>query len=246
MNNDEEIMFKGESARGALINNNFPKGNESAQGALINKYRETYNKSNKTEVTGINSKQMSLLYSPNGLLNFYDNMENRNILYKLIKQQTVISLRLLDWLVTNYAKTYNVIYDLYTGEDLDADSPLSSNRINNVWMDYKNQLNSYSKKLFDPFARKQRIYYDISNNTVSTVYTYESKNIIETTVGQMNFFRWAISNKILYYAERNLKNIEKDMIQSTEKKSKLLKKRQMSKNNSCAKCQKQQVIIQFA
>jgi hypothetical protein len=34
---------------------------------------------------------------------------------------------------------------------------------------------------------------------------------METTIGQLNFFKWAIDNRILDFIERNYEEIEKDM-----------------------------------
>ena len=66
-------------------------------------------------------------------------------------------------------------------------------------MSYKSQLKSYSKKKFDPFCRKERINFDCKN--------YK----IETTLGQLNFFKWALDNMILEYIKENYNHIENDM-----------------------------------
>jgi hypothetical protein len=34
---------------------------------------------------------------------------------------------------------------------------------------------------------------------------------METTIGQLNFFKWAIENRILDYIEQNFEDIETDM-----------------------------------
>ena len=44
------------------------------------------------------------------LLNFYKNKDNLNILLPIILQKTRLSLRSLDWFVTNYCKKNNVNY----------------------------------------------------------------------------------------------------------------------------------------
>ena len=69
----------------------------------------------------------------------------------------------------------------------------------NVYNDYKLQLKAYSKKRFDPFCRWDRI--SIPYNGVE----------IMTTIGQLNFFKWAIENKIIEYIDKHIKNIEEDM-----------------------------------
>ena len=76
------------------------------------------------------------------------------------------------------------------------------NKVKNfiVYLDYKSQLKAYSKKQFDPFCRRERISFIDHDN-----------NELITTVGQLNFFRWAIENNILDYIKENYEIIENDM-----------------------------------
>ena len=62
------------------------------------------------------------------------------------------------------------------------------------------RLKAYSKKRFDPFCRWDRINLPYKNDT-----------FIQTTLGQLNFFRWALENKIIDYIEKNSKKINEDM-----------------------------------
>jgi len=138
------------------------------------------------------------------LISFYK--DKVLIIRDIINQDTPLSLRLLDWLVTNYSKKYNVIYQL------------TDKRGNifyfNIYLDYKNQLKAYSKKFFDPFCRQKRILINI--NTLNWKY-FNSKtdridnNNIVTTIGQLNFFKWFLENKIYEYAINNIKLIDMDM-----------------------------------
>ena len=64
-----------------------------------------------------------------------------------------------------------------------------SNRFK-VYEDYKLKLKAYSKKRFDPFCRWERIQVPITPN---------SEYSFETTIGQMNFFKWALENNIIDY-----------------------------------------------
>jgi hypothetical protein len=61
-------------------------------------------------------------------------------------------------------------------------------------------LKAYSKKRFDPFCRWERI-----------SIPYEKNSFIQTTIGQLNFFKWAIQNGIVSYIENNYADIESDM-----------------------------------
>lgn len=186
-------------------------------------------------------KQALLL---NSLISFYKNKNNLNIIVPIISQQTNISLRLLDWLVTNYSKKYNICYTLH--DKYDEDGYILSNYIFNLWMDYKNQLKAYSKKQFDPFCRRERIMLNIKTMEVIIGYNeaYLNEDMIITTVGQLNFFKWAITFNVILYAFENKAAIEADMLRSS-KKIDTSNNRQLSKNNHSAKCHKIKTIIRF-
>jgi len=102
---------------------------------------------------------------------------------KDILSGTSLSLRLIDWFVTNYSKKYNVAYINKAGKHVI------------VYLSYKSHLKAYSKKMFDPFCRWKRIKF----------------NDIETTVGQLNFFEWAITDDILDYLTRHHDEVHADM-----------------------------------
>ena len=70
----------------------------------------------------------------------------------------------------------------------------------NVFHSYKSQLKAYSKKKFDPFCRRDRLSFKL-----------DDEYSVETTIGQLNFFKWAISNLVLEYIELNKDDIENDM-----------------------------------
>ena len=61
----------------------------------------------------------------------------------------------------------------------------------NVHTSYKQQLKSYQKKHFDPFSRGCRIPYFINDTCIIT------------TIGQLNFFKWAIENSVIDYIDQN-------------------------------------------
>ena len=154
----------------------------------------------------------------------YYNAESLNIIVPIILQKTTVSLRILDWLVTNYSKKYNIIFT-------HNDKPL------NIYIDYKNQLKAYSKQLFDPFCRRERIEYPINLEQLNeTNREYIKENYITTTVGQLNFFRWAINNGIIKYAFENYNNIEQDMINIINERTKQRKEHSNKKREELSKC----------
>ena len=75
------------------------------------------------------------------------------------------------------------------------------------------KLKAYSKKRFDPFCRWDRI-----------SIPYKTDTCIETTIGQLNFFKWALENKVVDFIEDNYETIEKDMNNrnSTSKRKELI------------------------
>jgi len=153
-----------------------------------------------------NCKEITLI---NFLIAFYKN--RLELFSDIINQKTPLSLRLLDWLVTNYSKKYNITYPLkYNSETIYF----------NIYIDYKNQLKAYSKKFFDPFCRQKRLVID-SNTFKWRTYTTEediTKKDIVTTVGQLNFFRWFIENKVMDYALCNVELIDSDMMATVTSK----------------------------
>jgi len=134
--------------------------------------------------------QNSLLL--NKLLEFYNRDGNMEKILPIINGESIVSLRLIDWFATNYSKKNYTVYPLKmtNGEE----------KRFKVYIDYKLKLKAYSKKRFDPFCRWDRITIPYKNDTY-----------IQTTIGQLNFFRWALENKILDYIQKNLKHINNDM-----------------------------------
>ena len=74
---------------------------------------------------------------------------------------------------------------------------------------------------------------------------------IQTTIGQLNFFKWALENKILDYIRENLDDIEKDMNKRNstaknkhvKKKTKTRKKRQELSCSATKSIRKEEVKI---
>lgn len=150
----------------------------------------------------IPNKQDILMVS---LTNYFRNKSTMDKMLPIIKGKSNISLRIIDWFVTNYSKKNNTCV-WQSIEELDKlGQPVKNAKQFLVFLNYKSQLKAYTKKQFDPFCRRNRIqfYYNIEN----------PQDYLMTTVGQLNFFRWAISNNILEYIEENLTSIETDMNQ---------------------------------
>ena len=132
------------------------------------------------------------------LTKFYSVKQNINRIVPIVTSDSDISLRLIDWFVTNYSKKYQTIITRKDGNNIVHF---------NVYLSYRSQLKAYSKQLFDPFRRRDRITFvydkDIKTTDVKSV---------ETTIGQLNFFRWVLQNNIIDYVVTHKSEIEQDMV----------------------------------
>ena len=160
--------------------------------------------------------QNSLLLK--NLLEFYNKDNNLDEMLSIINGESPISLRIVDWFVTNYAKQKFTVYDLKNG----------SGRFK-VYNDYKLKLKAYSKKRFDPFCRWDRINIP-----------YHDNNLIQTTIGQLNFFKWAMENEIIDYIKNNYNDIEKDM---NTRNSTSKRRINMTNNNSKTRKKREELSV---
>lgn len=124
------------------------------------------------------------------LMLFYNKDNNLEKMINIINGDSHTSLRIVDWFATNYSKKFYTVYKI-------------NNKRFKVYNDYKLLLKAYSKKRFDPFCRWERITIPYEKNGVG-VY-------IQTTIGQLNFFKWALENKVIDYIEKHYSEIENDM-----------------------------------
>ena len=142
----------------------------------------------------IHCKQELIVQS---LQRFYAGRDDINEIVEMLQGTSDVSLRVIDWFVTNYAKTHSTAYILNGQQFL-------------VYRDYKSQLKAYSKKLFDPFCRRERIYFQVPNHPPFL-----------TTVAKLNFFRWAIEKNILTFIKLHQEAIEREMNTSMKELAKL-------------------------
>ena len=122
--------------------------------------------------TNTYSTQNDLLFET--LTDFYKNEEYLHKMMRVITGESRISLRIVDWFTTNYAKKEFTVFPLENGKRF------------KVYSDYKLKLKAYSKKRFDPFCRWERINLP-----------YKQDSYIETTIGQLNFFKWTLENGVI-------------------------------------------------
>ena len=163
------------------------------------------------------------------LQTFFNNPINIINIIAVINNNRKISLRVIDWFVTNYSKKHNVSYIINKNTNKlvlkkDDYDPLCCLEFV-VYLNYKLQLKAYSKGQFDPFCRRSRLdfhynkgkilkYIEKNNLCMPDIVAYLEENegdYFTTTSGQLNFFRWIIKNNIIEYITKNIKEIESDM-----------------------------------
>ena len=160
----------------------------------------------------IENKQQILL---NALVQYYKAPAKIAAFSDIISRKSNVSLRVIDYLCTNYARQHDVVY--YIGK-----------KSFNLHLQYQAQLKAYSKMQFDPFKRHQRIVIDVPKNIVSS-------GKLESTVAQLNFFKWALNNKVIDFLkdEKNMEAVEKHMAAHSAAKHKHEKKKVLKRHNVC-------------
>jgi hypothetical protein len=117
------------------------------------------------------------------LQRFYSTHPEINKVLTYLTGDAPLSLRIIDWFVTKYSRKNFVRYPL-NGQDF------------LVYLSYKGQLKAYSKQYFDPNCRRERIMFKIPG-----------QEQFMTTIGKLNFFRWALESNILDYIEAHEEEI---------------------------------------
>lgn len=121
------------------------------------------------------------------LLQFYHGKDLfATVISPITSQRTDVSLRLIDHLVTSYAKENDTAYAI-------------DGRAVSIYREYRSRLRAYTKRYFDPFCRRDRI-------TVT-----DGSTTLVTTVGQLNFFRFVIDCGLLQYCIEHREAIESSM-----------------------------------
>jgi len=123
------------------------------------------------------------------------------------------SLRLIDWFVTKYAEKLRVC------------EWTSSKGVVDVATVYRRQLRIWRRRLFDPFARFERVMYVSPEDGV----------MHQTSVGQLNFFyimTRAVSISKLLQDNDLLRKIRLEMIRSKKDKKKNTNKKKSKKRKA--------------
>eukprot|EP00178_Gracilaria_changii_P019659 TRINITY_DN56997_c0_g1_i1.p1 TRINITY_DN56997_c0_g1~~TRINITY_DN56997_c0_g1_i1.p1 ORF type:complete len:269 (+),score=42.72 TRINITY_DN56997_c0_g1_i1:57-809(+) len=124
-----------------------------------------------------------------------------------------VSLRVLEWLVTNYAKKHAITL-------------LDGQRRVDIAASYKQKLSQYKRGLFDMFRRSShRLFYawplrrtginNDNNNTNTNTSPSPDDDVdwvvLSTSVGQLNSIMWTVQKTIMEYAIENKESINAHM-----------------------------------
>lgn len=174
------------------------------------------------------------------LLAFYAESDNLDQMTNIVNGESRISLRLIDWFVTNYAKKNFTVYMIPAQNKcstiINGQEGVERFKVHDR---YKQELIAYSKERFDPFSRRERIEIPCTDGSV-----------LKTTIGQLNFFKWAIENQVIKYIENNYAAIEADMNEHKKNSANkdasdqsTRKKREELSVSACKTIKKEQVQI---
>lgn len=128
------------------------------------------------------------------------------VLLQIIQRKSGYSLRIIDWMMTNFCKRFPVTV-IYGGTPLD------------VYNDYKRHLTVFNKRFYDPFARRQKIPINVMDE------------VLMTTVGQLNFFKWFLDRELYNTITLYLEPIEHDMKECTKSRRKKIEEKQSRQEN---------------
>lgn len=165
------------------------------------------------------------------------NINDLNNIYNILKYSYInkrkISLRFIEWFILYYCKKNSIFIDITNGKKKDIEDfneeIMNSKTYLNIYNDYKLQLKYHTKKYFDPFKRQTVFNYTLGN----------PEYVIETTISQLNFFKWLHQNNILLFIIENHHFLKKEMVyfnkeMKNNKLSEQIKKSRISSISSSA------------
>lgn len=149
----------------------------SASGGVTSSGRRKYAVLENVDVL---PARMKLLLD--ALQEFYKNGSFGTVVVPIIRDHNPLALRDIDWLVTNYSLAFPVVY---------ANPKYPNSEPFNIHDSYTQHEAVWKKRLFDPFQRGHRIMFRVEDVDY------------ETTIAQLNFFRWAIEFGVIHWAAQH-------------------------------------------
>ena len=199
----------------------------------ISNYDDDDNISENEKIPTINELKLSKkeIYDYKRIDKFYKSRDIKDIqsIIDIVEGKSKISLRLLDWFVTTYADRYKTKYTLNNKNGDETKEDEFDKKIEEIFVvhiSYKAQLRTHKKKYFDPFRRekgiKKFLYY----------FDKDKKTSLCTTLGQLNFFKWALQNEIIKYVNENYNIILKTMAKTKKAESDKKKDKKSSESKT--------------
>lgn len=118
------------------------------------------------------------------------------VLVPFCTQTSRVSLRVLDWLVTNYSKKHHIVLRKQ------STAPF------NIHDEYEMARDQRRRSMLDPFRRQTK--------RLKEVFLRVGDDILHTTVGQLNFLYWAEVSGVIAFALEHSVAIEQDMNESMQ------------------------------
>jgi hypothetical protein len=147
---------------------------------------------------------------------------------QLVEEDDVITLSLIDWLCIGYSKVLNITYATKNDQEF------------NLYSSYRKNLNSFFRPYFDMYCRGPRIMLEYMDDECeinvrdpnSMEIEWDTKKqvgvrmidghkmvYLVTSVGQLMFYKWALSNRVIEYCRKHSKEIKQHFNESHQKAS---------------------------
>lgn len=114
-------------------------------------------------------------------------------------EKKLVSVRIINWFVSNYAKFHMTVYlpAAYGGSGPEANTQFV------VWNQYGAAKAGYKDKdMFDPYCRDNHL----------VCISRKNGTLFQSNLGQLNFFKWAIQNRIIDYVCAHYDDIVRDLV----------------------------------
>jgi len=139
---------------------------------------------------------MRNLLLPELSLYFRNNSIFKHLILPILNgEDPLLTMSLINYTVTNYVQEFSSYVEV-------------KDKIIYIYRSYQEQLSRFNKALFDPFCREIKI-----------PFYYEDGKYVVTTVAQLNFYKWAIENKIIDFIRDNYESISNTMKMNTKSSS---------------------------
>jgi hypothetical protein len=227
---------------------------DTEEGDQVKKKSGGSNRITKSEAqqSMLNRKQKKLVSRLNAS---YCRTGKMDRILPILTGKTKISLRLIDWFVTNYAKIFNTHYSLSEYKlkreqknkkpkipitktlKKDISSSPQTNEIKSTIPadQYFNDLFFVYPSYRQELKTNSKKRFDVFCRNGSFNYYFDDHKFIETNDGQLNFFDWADNMYVIDFIEEHYNEIEKDMELRNGKKPVSQKKTKKAATVACDK-----------